>query len=568
MEVNRKFVYFGFFVCSLIVFLPALASYFFLDDFGFLTISRYINNPLSFFTNDHFPGSFFYRPLGMLLWWVTYHLFGTSYELHNLINILIHTCNACVLFRIFCLILNNKKLNVLMALLFLVQPATISTTAWLSDRFDILTTLFILLTVCWFLSYRLGNGHRYYFLALAASVLAILSKETAYFTPVLVTIISVGFRSNETSRGKQVLIEIAPFFALMLGLYGVRALLLRGTDKLMYGDSLPNVIMGGISKWLHLLPDFFTFFTNFERFNVVAYLMLIAMLLILVVPVAWGLLKPGDKNWGIVALGLAIMLLPAILQAPVTYVQLTQQPDGEFSIFAVTASRFYYLSFAGFVLLANQLLHNAFSISPQRYGIQSPEPRVRNPVFGIRTIYGVLGILVSFNAILSYSICNKWSKLTNGSDRQVIEQASLALTKVKLPEHDCKLYFLNTNPPSWYFREFADSIIKALAPPNSQIIHCLVVSEKAPWYQFLLRDDLGFTKIAPLQNVIMAGQPVAPTLIDSLAYVYLKIPDIDAVATDPNAMFFEFDGNRFVDVSQQIRSGVKKVYFFDDRPKL
>lgn len=558
LAMNRKLVYLGICLLGLLVFYPALTSYFFADDFAYLAISRHLRNPLSLFNHDHFIGSFYYRPLGMLLWWLSCHLFGTQYFLHNLVNILIHVGSACALFRIFSLVNTNQRLNVLMVLLFLVHPASISTTAWLSDRFDLLATLSILLALYWFLRYRLDGIWRGYYLALAASVLAILSKEQGYLTPLLVTSIALSFRPDATRSWRRTLGEIAPFYGVALAVLGVRFALLRGTEKYLMGDTLPNALVGGVSKWLRMLPDFYVFYTNFARFNVGVYALLIAAILVLAGLGLRALARPGVVNWSAVALGLAIALLPAIVQAPVTHTALTFTPDGSFSFSALANSRYYYLSLAGFALVAQQLLSAAC--------VTFTDAGVRRAV--TRLVYCVLAALVMMYAILSYSLCIDWSKLTNSSDRRVIEQVNLAVAQLQLPRRDCKLYILNSYPASTYFREYSDSMIKAFAPTDSQVIHCLVLTEKTPFYQIVLREDLEAMRIAPLQYMTLGGQAIAPTLIDTLAYVFLTIPNADAVSRDANAVFIEFDGTRFVDVSQQVRSGEKKVNFFDDHPRL
>jgi len=556
MKTNQNAVFVGFFLFGLLVFYPALSSYFFADDFGFLAISRYIHNPLTFFNNDHFPGSFYYRPFGMLSWWLSYKLFGIQYVLHNLVNMLIHIGNAYVLFRIFGLVRANMKLNILLALLFLVHPLTISTSMWLSDRFDLLATWFILLTIYWFLRYRLEGARAAYFSALAVCMLASLSKEIAYFTPLLVTIVSWYIYPNAIRTWRIKLSEIAPFYGAVFLVFGARFVLLRGTEKLLLGeDSLFTVLMGGVWRWLCLLPNFYTFYTDFAQWNVVVGILLLVAIFILAGLSLRALSRPREISWSMAMLGLTIILVPAILQAPVTFISLVYHSSGGFDLSNLVNSRFYYLSFVGFLLLAQQLLTVACSV------FINPDTNL----VVARLVYFLLSIQVMAYGTLSHSLGHGWSKLTNGQTRNVIEQASLALEPLSLPQKGCKLYILNT-PDSRYFREFSDSIIKAIAPQQSQMIHCLVLTERSPWFQLMSREDMKTMQAAPLRDAIVAGQPIAPTLIDGLAFIYLNVPDSPEIALDPNAMFIEFDGQKYVDVSQQMRSGSKRVSFFSARP--
>lgn len=558
MKKYRNLVYFGYLLGGLLVFYPSLSSYYFSDDFAFLTIARYIGNPLSFFYHDHFPGGFFYRPIGMLSWWLSYKLVGTQHVLHNLVNILIHIGNACVLFRIFSLVHANLKLNALLALLFLVHPLTISTTMWLSDRFDLLATMFIFFSLYLFLRYRMNGSRRTYFLSVAACMLAVLSKEIAYFTPLAITVVAIYFKQDAVRIWRQKLNEVAPFYAVILLVFGVRFFLLRSAavEHFLGENSLSKVMAGGVWNWLRLLPNYYLFNTDWAHWNIGAWTLIVVALVVLVGLSLHALLKPGAVSWSMIALGLTIMLAPAILQAPVSFSNLSYNPSGSFDFTNMVDSRFYYLSFAGFLLAAQQPLSVACKIFAS----------AKANSIGCYVIYLFLAVQSIVFGILSHSLGNGWSKLSNGQPRHVAEQTSLAVEQLSLPESGCKLYILDTPSDALYFREYSDSVIKALVSQGSRAIHCLMLTEKAPWYQIMLRGDLATMRAAPLRPILVGGRARLPTLIGDLAYVYLNVPDDIAVARDPNAVFIEFDGQKYIDVTQQVHSGSKKVKFFSDRP--
>ncbi|MGC2457318.1 MAG: hypothetical protein WA435_04945 [Gallionellaceae bacterium] len=560
MKKYRNLVYFVYLLGGLLVFYPSLSSYFFSDDFAFLTIARYIGNPLSFFYYDHFPGGFFYRPLGMLSWWLSYKLVGTHHVLHNLINILIHIGNTCVLFRIFSLVHANFKLNALLALLFLVHPLTISTTMWLSDRFDLLATLFIFSSLYSFFRYRVDGSRHAYFLSIAACMLAVLCKELAYFTPLAITVVAIHFNQDPVRTMRQKLLEVAPFYAVILLVFGGRFILLRNTAiaHFLGENSLSKVMAGGVWNWLRLLPNYYSFNADWAHWNIGAWTLIVVTLVVLIGLTLHALFKPGAVSWSMIALGLTIMLAPAILQAPVSFSNLSYNPSGSFDFTNMVDSRFYYLSFAGFLLAAQQPLSVACKIFASS--------NANANALATYAIYILLAVQSIFFGILSYSLGNGWSKLSNGQPRHVAEQTSLAVEQLSLPQSGCKLYILDIPSDALYFREYSDSVIKALVSQGSPAIHCLVLTEKAPWYQIMLREDLATMQAVPLRPIIVGGQARLPTLIGDLAYVYLNVPDDIAVARDPNAVFIEFDGQKYIDVTQQVHSGSKKVNFFSDRP--
>jgi hypothetical protein len=127
---------------------------------------------------------------------------------------------------------------------------------------------------------------------------------------------------------------------------------------------------------------------------------------------------------------------------------------------------------------------------------------------------------------------------------------------------------LNTPPTADYFRDFADVIVKAVAPSDSAVIHCLMQSEKAPWYHLILRKDYADLALSPLHPMTIAGKRFAPTHLNNLVYLYLVIPDSRAVTLDNKAIFLAFDGRAFNNVTRAVRTGKHPVQFFNDRPAL
>lgn len=93
---------------------------------------------------------------------------------------------------------------------------------------------------------------------------------------------------------------------------------------------------------------------------------------------------------------------------------------------------------------------------------------------------------------------------------------------------------------------------------------CLVQTEVAPWFH--IADRRRVTNVAPLEVITHRGKPYPPLEVGNLGIYYLRIPDSDAVRQDPNSRFFEYDGQRFVEVTGAVREGKRPVRFFDNRP--
>jgi hypothetical protein len=177
-------------------------------------------------------------------------------------------------------------------------------------------------------------------------------------------------------------------------------------------------------------------------------------------------------------------------------------------------------------------------------------------------------IALFFYSLSSFSLGQKWKALTNGRERQMVELADQAVQRTPSIGEGMKIYFLNTQPHS-HFREFADTMLKSIAPQDSKVIHCLVFSEKPPWYNFVLKEDVKKMEIQPLGNMRFKGKEYPPSVAGGYAHFYLRFPDGNEIIKDEKAVFLEFSTkeNRFIDVTEKVRTGAMKVEFFNDRPE-
>jgi protein O-mannosyl-transferase len=133
------------------------------------------------------------------LTWVSHQLdvqlFGMAPGWHHLTNILFHVANACLLFQWLSLSTGAFWRSAFVAALFALHPLHVESVAWISERKDVLSTFFFLLTLLAYTRYvqnkkgALGtepSAHRrrllFYLLALVLFALGLMSK------PMLVTL--------------------------------------------------------------------------------------------------------------------------------------------------------------------------------------------------------------------------------------------------------------------------------------------------------------------------------------------------------------------------------------------
>lgn len=180
----------------------SLSAGFIADDWLFLALGRHLEDPTALFFADH-SFTYFYRPVGMLVWWLVTRAFGTDPSPQYLVNLVLHCVNAglvtVIALRLGCL----RTVSVAAGLAFAVHPATLPPTLWLSDRFDLLVTAFMLGAILAVTS-RL-SGRLVLVTALSCAILASGSKETSV---VLVPAVSLAllFEVDRPLRSRLILV--------------------------------------------------------------------------------------------------------------------------------------------------------------------------------------------------------------------------------------------------------------------------------------------------------------------------------------------------------------------------
>ena len=144
-------------------------------------------------------------------------IFGLHPGGHHLTNLLLHTANAILLFLILWKITGEEWRSALVAALFAWHPLHVESVAWISERKDVLSTFFSLLTIAAYGRYagdlksQISNL-KFYIAALFCFILALLSKPMAVTLPVVLLLLD--FWPLRRSMTWHLLLEKIPFFAL------------------------------------------------------------------------------------------------------------------------------------------------------------------------------------------------------------------------------------------------------------------------------------------------------------------------------------------------------------------
>ncbi len=109
---------------------------------------------------------------------------------YRITNISLHIVNAFLTYQLILLVLGNKKIALWTGLLFLVHPVNVESVAWISERKNVLSLTFLLLS---FIKY-IQNKRTF---SIFCFILACLSKSTAIILPILLILYDSCFKPRE-----------------------------------------------------------------------------------------------------------------------------------------------------------------------------------------------------------------------------------------------------------------------------------------------------------------------------------------------------------------------------------
>src|SRR5436190_5905932 len=176
-----------------------------------------------------------YIPLTWMTLGLDYLLWGMNPVGYHLMSLLLHAANAVVFFFVVRRILTRALPSLserghalavsagVAALVFAIHPLRVESVVWVTERRDVLSGLFYLVTILVYLRACEGEarGRRWYSLAVATFVLALLSKSMVVNLPIVLLILDVyplrrlgGAISWWSEPARRVYVEKIPFVLL------------------------------------------------------------------------------------------------------------------------------------------------------------------------------------------------------------------------------------------------------------------------------------------------------------------------------------------------------------------
>jgi tetratricopeptide (TPR) repeat protein len=306
-----------------------------------------------------------YLPLTMLTYMIEFHFFGLNPTAYHTVNLLLHLINIVLVFLLIFKIKPKPLIAGFVALFFAIHPMHAEAVSWLSERKDLLFSMFYLIGLNTYVLYAREKQPKFFLITLVVFILSLLSKPLAISFPLFLVMIDWYFGRKFTLS---VVTEKVPFFALSL-FFGLTAIYFAKT--LNPQDSITPVF--SLFNRIFIVSDAILFYLYkvFAPLNLSVYhyypktvnglipagfYFSAVLLLAIALFVLWLLVYKLKNSRRDIIFGLAFFVIP-------TAFVLQLVPVGR----AYAAERYTYLSYIGIFFIvaffADQFLSNKSAFS-------------------------------------------------------------------------------------------------------------------------------------------------------------------------------------------------------------
>ena len=536
-----------------LIFWPALRAFLIDDDFVLVAFARILRNPLALFAHEHFSLGPYFRPLSLLVWWLTVQEFGNAIAPQYAVNLLLHIAVSVAFWRLLLAYTARPTISFALALLFAAHPIAIGTTLWLADRFDLLCSIFALTALRLACACRESVSATRMAATLILCACAVLSKETGLVAIAAIVVLWMFPASAGNSRTLRVAGILLALVAVAWSLW--RAWVMHQVPGVLVYEHVPflTLLWEGGGHWL---SDFVQYLSGWGRLPTSGRVVLCVAVMSLSVALAMTLRGLGssanvpDREWRArFVSAAAIVLLAGALQAPAVYsgrVDFSTAMDVQ-SI--VCNSRLFYFPLCGFLLIIGLIC--------SRFAITVRQPAVTASLSAACLL--ALGVW----SVQAHTLANDFRRRTT-EPRALMQQAAATVENTIHAQTNCQIYLLGigTDKAQAMLKTMPDAVVKALIGDVTQIQHCLVQSEHTSWSNILGGSTLTPAQAFPLTALSSYGKPLPWLDVGGAQIVYLNLSTQTDARTIPGAIFLELRNGHFVDVSAQVRDGSRPVHFF------
>jgi tetratricopeptide (TPR) repeat protein len=196
------------------------------DDRSYITENQIVKNGLTWkgvvcaFTTKHLGN---WHPVTTISFMVEYEIFRLRAGAYHWNNVLIHILNSLLLFFVFKRITNTFWQSLAVAALFAIHPLHVESVAWISERKDVLCTLFWFLTMYAYVRYAEQPTLLRYVFVLLSFTMGLMAKPMLVTLPFVFLLLDYwplsrfSFRQRN-QRVSKLIIEKIPLIILSIAL--------------------------------------------------------------------------------------------------------------------------------------------------------------------------------------------------------------------------------------------------------------------------------------------------------------------------------------------------------------
>jgi len=357
-----------------------------------------------------------YRPLVRLSYHFEYRLFGHNASGYHASNALAHAITCVLIFALVVTLLNSTWFALFVAALFAAHPVHTESVAWIAGRTDIIATLWIVASLLLYARGVTKNSARWHTASLFCFFLALLSKEIALMTPLVVLAITVLKLPQETEHSKLSRWPWpAAFFAIAIVFVAMRTTVLGvRLDAYQPETSGPGTIALALAVFAdYMWKLVFPFTLNAEHETAVpsgfADPMVLAGLVLVVALVAGCYRLRRHKEFVVGAVVMVVFLGPVLNLVPLT---------------EVFAERFLYLPALGFAMLLASLVMRTLVRTRRTVPAGKKKVAEKRPA---RSAFSALPVLLVFGVIMVAYSARTLSRNLDWRDETTLFQKTTAV---------------------------------------------------------------------------------------------------------------------------------------------
>lgn len=191
--MNKLVIAFFLIVVVLALFIRTTSHQFVnLDDSDYVTQNHHVTGGI---TQENIVWAFtsFHAANWHPITWISHMIDCQFYDLnpwgHHFTNVLLHAANTILLFLLLYRLTGTLWRSAFVAALFAIHPLHVESVAWVSERKDVLSTMFLMVTLIYYVNYVQQRKLKYYGLAIVTFSFGLMSKPMLVTVPFLLLLL-------------------------------------------------------------------------------------------------------------------------------------------------------------------------------------------------------------------------------------------------------------------------------------------------------------------------------------------------------------------------------------------